>query len=286
VQEPGRHEFLSKHAGNRRPLSRSLIAVVGAVVVLGAGAGAAALGSAPQVPVSEPAMSAPQTRALRTQQAVQERRAQVMEASRSSQRTSLGADPADVRAAERGAAARARSLGRLEQAARERSEEIAAWRARQARLERQRELARQRALARQRRIERMNRWVVPVSDYEITATFGDGGGLWSSDHTGLDLAAPTGTPVGSAAEGEVASTEYDDDYGNMVIVTHDDGTQTWYCHMSSIAVSPGESVDPGSTVGYVGMTGNTTGPHLHLEVHPGGGAAVDPYTYLQERGAF
>jgi murein DD-endopeptidase MepM/ murein hydrolase activator NlpD len=280
---------LSKHAGPRRPPSRSLFALVGVAAALsaGAGAGAFALRSGDEWTTAEPTRSVAQVQAARAKRVMEERRAQVMEASRGYDRPELaGTDATDVRAAERRAAARARSLGRLARAAQERSDQIAQWRARQARLERQRELARQRALARQRRLERMNRWVVPVSDYEITATFGDSGGLWSSDHTGRDLEAAGDTPFAPAAAGEVTSTEYDESYGNMVIITHDDGTQTWYCHLSSILVSPGESVDPGSTVGTVGMTGNTTGPHLHLEVHPGGGAAVDPYAYLAERGAF
>ena len=131
----------------------------------------------------------------------------------------------------------------------------------------------------------MNRWVAPLSSYEITATFGDSGGLWSADHTGLDLAAPEGTSVMATAAGEVTSTTYDSSYGNQIVITHDDGTETWYCHLSSFYVSPGDSVDPGTTIGAVGSTGNATGPHLHLEVHPYGGAAVDPYAYLQERGA-
>jgi len=207
------------------------------------------------------------------------RRAQVMQASRSYQRTTMrGSAQRLERAAARDAAARSQSIRDLYEAAADRSAQIERERARQRRLERQRE-------ARQRRIEWMNRWVVPVSNYEITATFGDSGGLWSEDHTGLDFAAPEGTPVMATAAGEVTSTTYDSSYGNQIVVTHDDGTQTWYCHLSRFYVSPGDSVNAGTTIGAVGSTGNATGPHLHLEVHPYGGAAVDPYAYLQERGA-
>ena len=201
-----------------------------------------------------------------------------MRASRSQNRVDIRAEDRLARAATRGAKARAQAISDLAQAAADRSAQIERELARQRRLERQRE-------ARQRRIERMNRWVVPVSDYEITATFGAGGGLWASDHTGLDFAAPEGTPVMSTAAGEVTSMTYDSSYGNQIVVTHDDGTQTWYCHLSSFYVNTGESVIPGTTIGAVGSTGNTTGPHLHLEVHPYGGGAVDPYTYLQARGA-
>ena len=210
------------------------------------------------------------------------RRAEVVEASRGYARARLREAATDATLAQRGAERRARSLERLSAAAEARGAEL---RRELARARRQAERARQRELARQRRIEEMNRWVVPVSNYEITATFGAGGDLWSSDHTGLDFAAAEGTPVGSTASGEVTSTGWAGAYGNQVVVTHDDGTQTWYCHLSSIQVSSGESVGPGTTIGAVGATGNTTGPHLHLEVRPGGGSPVDPYAYLQEQGA-
>ncbi|MGH3356897.1 MAG: M23 family metallopeptidase [Nocardioidaceae bacterium] len=258
---------------------------VTAVVVAGVGAWDAA-GDRQVQALGTPEMSAAEAKVIRVRQAHAARRAEVQQASRSYTRTGLAqSERRTVRAAERDARVREASLTNLDRAANERSQEIREELQRQRRLERQRERERQRELARQRRIEAMNRWVVPVTGYEITATFGTGGGLWSSDHTGLDLAAAEGTPVGSTADGEVTSTEYDGAFGNKVVVTHDDGTQTWYCHLSSFAVGPGESVGPGTTIGYVGMTGNTTGPHLHLEVHPGGGGPVDPYSYLQERGA-
>jgi murein DD-endopeptidase MepM/ murein hydrolase activator NlpD len=129
-----------------------------------------------------------------------------------------------------------------------------------------------------------NLWVLPVSGYDLTATFGSGGSLWSSDHTGLDFAAAYGSPVVSVARGVVTEAAYAGAYGNRVIVTHPDGTETWYCHMDSFAVSEGESVDAGTQVGAIGMSGNTTGPHLHLEVRPGGGDPVDPYSALVVHG--
>jgi murein DD-endopeptidase MepM/ murein hydrolase activator NlpD len=129
-----------------------------------------------------------------------------------------------------------------------------------------------------------NLWVLPVSNYDITATFGSGGSLWSSDHTGLDFAAAYGSPVMSVAQGVVTEAAYAGAYGNRVIVTHPDGTETWYCHMDSFAVSEGESVDSGTQVGAVGMSGNTTGPHLHLEVRPSPDVPVDPYAVLSAHG--
>lgn len=129
-----------------------------------------------------------------------------------------------------------------------------------------------------------NLWVLPVSNYDITATFGSGGSLWSADHTGLDFAAAYGSPVVSVARGVVTEAAYAGAYGNRVIVTHPDGTETWYCHMDSFAVSEGEAVDSGTQVGAVGMSGNTTGPHLHLEVRPSPDVPVDPYTVLTAHG--
>jgi murein DD-endopeptidase MepM/ murein hydrolase activator NlpD len=127
-------------------------------------------------------------------------------------------------------------------------------------------------------------WVLPVEHYEITATFGSGGSLWSSDHTGLDFAAPIGTPIGAVAHGVVTEVGYAGAYGNRVIITHADGTETWYCHMNDFAVSSGEEVEAGETIGHIGITGNTTGPHLHLEVRPTPNVPVDPYTALISHG--
>jgi murein DD-endopeptidase MepM/ murein hydrolase activator NlpD len=131
---------------------------------------------------------------------------------------------------------------------------------------------------------RANMWVLPVNGYDITATFGDGGGLWSSDHTGLDFAAGYGAPVMSVAQGVVTEAGYAGAYGNRVIVTHEDGTETWYCHLNDYTVSDGEQVGPGTAIGHIGMTGNTTGPHLHFEVRPDPNTPVDPYTALTAHG--
>ncbi len=123
-----------------------------------------------------------------------------------------------------------------------------------------------------------------ISGYHITATFNQAGSRWSRNHTGLDFAAPIGTRIGSVMAGEVISAEFAGAYGRRVEVRHDDGTVTWYCHMSEFTVSVGDRIAAGDQVGSVGVTGNTTGPHLHFEVHPGGGDAVDPYPWLQDHG--
>lgn len=133
---------------------------------------------------------------------------------------------------------------------------------------------------------RRNQWVIPVAGYRLTARFGQISGLWSRGvHTGLDFAGPSGSTIVSVARGTVKSVGYQGGYGNRTIITLLDGTDIWYCHQSRITVSPGETVDPGQTIGYTGSTGNVTGPHLHLEVHPGGGGPIDPYTMLVQHGA-
>ncbi|WP_051276233.1 M23 family metallopeptidase [Marmoricola sp. URHB0036] len=125
-------------------------------------------------------------------------------------------------------------------------------------------------------------WVLPVVGYHLTGRFGQVSGLWSSTHTGLDFAAPEGTEIRSIGPGVVVSTAYDGAFGNKTVVRLDDGTVLWYCHQSEFGVDPGQRVKPGDLIGYVGSTGNTTGPHLHLEVHPRGGDAIDPEVWLPE----
>nr|WP_246283892.1 M23 family metallopeptidase [Nocardioides perillae] len=141
----------------------------------------------------------------------------------------------------------------------------------------------QRAVARSTYLTE-NRWVLPMTGYRITATFGQSSYLWSTVHTGVDLAAATGVPIATVGAGEVVSAGYDGSYGNKVVVRHDDGTETWYAHMDSIGVTTGQQVEAGQGVGTVGSTGNVTGPHLHLEFRPGGGAPVDPQTALAALG--
>lgn len=125
--------------------------------------------------------------------------------------------------------------------------------------------------------ELANQWVVPVAGYRLTARFGQSSGLWSSGrHTGLDFAGPSGSTIVSIASGTVKSAGYEGAYGNKTVIVLEDGTEIWYAHQSRIAVSPGDTVRPGDTIGYTGSTGKVTGPHLHLEVRPGGGGPVDP----------
>jgi murein DD-endopeptidase MepM/ murein hydrolase activator NlpD len=125
-------------------------------------------------------------------------------------------------------------------------------------------------------------WELPVVGYHLTGRFGQSSGLWASTHTGLDFAAAEGTRIRSIGPGVVISTAYDGAFGNKTVVRLDDGTVLWYCHQSDFGVNPGQRVKPGDLIGYVGSTGNTTGPHLHLEVHPRDGKAIDPEAWLPE----
>ncbi|WP_432888274.1 M23 family metallopeptidase [Kribbella sp. CA-245084] len=129
--------------------------------------------------------------------------------------------------------------------------------------------------------ESATRCQIMVTGYHITATFGQGGSRWAHNHTGLDFAAPIGTRIGAVMKGVVIFADWAGPYGRQVQVRHEDGTVTWYNHMSKFSVTVGETVYAGDQVGAVGMTGNTTGPHLHFEVHPDGGTAVDPDPWLR-----
>lgn len=130
-----------------------------------------------------------------------------------------------------------------------------------------------------------NAWVLPVTSYRLTNRYGAAKSYYSSGyHTGLDFAAPSGTPIRAVAGGTVIEAGYDGAYGNKTVVTLEDGTELWYAHQTSYAVSVGDTVRSGEVIGYVGSTGNSTGPHLHLEVRPGAGDPVDPYAALVANG--
>ncbi|MGW3866310.1 M23 family metallopeptidase [Streptomyces sp. NPDC005047] len=128
-------------------------------------------------------------------------------------------------------------------------------------------------------------FTLPTSSYTISSTFGQAGAYWSSGHhTGLDFAAPTGTLLKAVHSGTITSAGWDGSYGYKTVLTLDDGTEIWYAHQSSISVSVGQEVTTGDVIGRVGATGNVTGAHLHMEVHPGGGSGIDPMAWLQSKG--
>ena len=100
-------------------------------------------------------------------------------------------------------------------------------------------------------------------------------------HKGVDLAAPTGTPVYATADGMIGRAEYSRSYGLVIYADHGAGLETRYAHLSKLAVAEGERVRKGDLIGYVGSTGRSTGPHLHYEVRKDG-VAVNPIPYMVE----
>jgi murein DD-endopeptidase MepM/ murein hydrolase activator NlpD len=116
----------------------------------------------------------------------------------------------------------------------------------------------------------------------LTSPFG-----WRSDpisgnrrfHAAIDLAAPTGTPIKAAMDGRVSTVGYNSVYGKYIIISHGNGFQTWYAHMSVTSVAQGASVRQGARIGEVGSTGYSTGPHLHFAVYKNG-KPVNPLEVL------
>jgi murein DD-endopeptidase MepM/ murein hydrolase activator NlpD len=98
-------------------------------------------------------------------------------------------------------------------------------------------------------------------------------------HTGIDLAAPTGTPVYATADGMVSRADWYSSYGLYISLEHGASLQTRYAHLSRLAVASGDVVKKGDLIGYVGSTGRSTGPHLHYEVRVDG-VAVNPIPYM------
>lgn len=110
----------------------------------------------------------------------------------------------------------------------------------------------------------------------ITSRFGTRRG---GTHTGLDIATSTGTAIAAAAGGTVTYSGYKGSYGYLVVISHGNGVETYYAHCSRLYVSAGMSVSQGQTIAAVGSTGNSTGPHLHLEIRLNG-VALNPQNYL------
>ncbi|MFM7378964.1 MAG: M23 family metallopeptidase [Erythrobacter sp.] len=125
---------------------------------------------------------------------------------------------------------------------------------------------------------------MPVEGAALTSGFGMRahpvlGGM--RKHTGIDLAAPTGTPVYATADGIVSRADWFGGYGLYISVEHGASMQTRFGHLSRLAVAAGDSVKKGDLIGYVGSTGRSTGPHLHYEVRVEG-IAVNPIPYMVE----
>jgi hypothetical protein len=125
--------------------------------------------------------------------------------------------------------------------------------------------------------------VMPVDGARLTSGFG---ARWGTFHYGIDLAAPMHTPEYAAADGVVLRAGSASGFGLAVYVLHESGDVTVYGHMDEILVSPGDYVEAGDTIALLGNTGQSTGPHLHFEVHQGGegGTKIDPIGWLRDRG--
>lgn len=119
---------------------------------------------------------------------------------------------------------------------------------------------------------------IPVTG-SISSRFGSRGASRSTIHTGLDISTSQGTGIRPISAGTVTYSAYKGSYGNLIIIDHGNGVQSYYAHCSALYVSVGQSVDTSTTIGAVGSTGNSTGPHLHLEIRIGG-EPVNPQNYL------
>lgn len=126
--------------------------------------------------------------------------------------------------------------------------------------------------------------VFPIDGARLTSRFGP---RWGTTHRGIDLAAPMLTPEYAAVDGVVLRAGAASGFGLAVYILTEDGDVMVYGHMEKITVEPGQYVEAGETVALVGNRGQSTGPHLHFEVRQGGenGTAVDPLSWLEERGA-
>ena len=120
--------------------------------------------------------------------------------------------------------------------------------------------------------------VTPIEG-RITSRYGARSSIRKSTHTGLDISAVQGTDIKVVADGTVTFASYNGSYGKLVKVDHGNGVETWYAHTSKMYVNVGDSVKAGDVIAAVGSTGNSTGPHLHLEIRVDG-EHVNPQDYL------
>ncbi|MBU6532675.1 M23 family metallopeptidase [Streptomyces mayonensis] len=151
-------------------------------------------------------------------------------------------------------------------------------------LKAEQEAEKKRAAEEAARKERLRpKFALPVAQHGLSAYYGQAGINWMSVHSGIDFPVSYGTKVMAATDGTVR-TQYNSAYGNMMILTAKDGTETWYCHLSSYQVPSGTTVKAGDAIAFSGNSGNSTGPHLHFEVRPAGGSAIDPLSWLRSHG--
>jgi murein DD-endopeptidase MepM/ murein hydrolase activator NlpD len=127
------------------------------------------------------------------------------------------------------------------------------------------------------------KWVRPIRVWDITSWFGP---RWGTQHDGIDLGAPTGTPLYALSKGKVLKAGWENSFGNKVEIQYWDGSVIWYGHMSRIDIHAGQTVMPGQQVGAVGNTGHSFGSHLHFEVQaaPTGDTPLNPVPWLKSHG--
>ncbi|WP_329034803.1 M23 family metallopeptidase [Streptomyces sp. NBC_01725] len=134
-------------------------------------------------------------------------------------------------------------------------------------------------------------WAKPVSKYTLSATYGRGGGMWASKHSGQDFAVSVGTNVKAVHTGTVVKAGPNGAgdgpaYGNAIVVKHGTGSSakySQYAHLSKVKVHAGQKVDKGQSIALSGNTGNSSGPHLHFEIRttPNYGSAINPVSFLR-----
>ncbi|MFI9150658.1 M23 family metallopeptidase [Streptomyces sp. NPDC053367] len=298
----GRHRVAKQRGGLARS---STVLGVGVIAAVGAGGMASAQSGKPPVAISMPDLPSIGSLISDGDAPAEETTEAVAPLS------SLGTDTADTATegtADAGEALRARIMAQAAQqqdqadtkaaeaaqaAAQAAAEKAAAEAAAQAEKEAEAKAAAAKAAAEEearkkaeaeRLAELARQYTLPTSSYTITSTYGQAGSMWSSGyHTGLDFAAPTGTPIKAVHTGTITEAGWSGSYGYSTVLTLEDGTEIRYAHQSSINVSVGQQVNTGDVIGRVGATGNVTGPHLHLEVHIDG-AGVDPMAWLRDRG--
>ncbi|MHB9759837.1 M23 family metallopeptidase [Streptomyces sp. BYX5S] len=306
----GRHRVARQRGGFARS---STVLGVGVIAAVGAGGIATAQGGKPPVQISMPDLSAvkdslPEAKSLPGVGSLISDDSDSGSGATASPLSGAGITQADAADGRTGAgeALRARIMQQAETqqdaadaAAKQAAEEAAAKQAAEEAAAKQ-DAAKAKELAEKKKAEEEARrkaeaerlaklarsYKLPVASYTLSGTFGQPGSMWSSGyHTGLDFAASTGTPIRAIHSGTVTEAGWAGAYGYRTVLTLDDGTELWFCHQSSLNVSVGQKVTTGDVIGRVGATGNVTGPHLHLEVHPDGqSTGVDPAAWLRDKG--
>ncbi|GGV39581.1 M23 family metallopeptidase [Streptomyces spectabilis] len=190
------------------------------------------------------------------------------------------ADDAQRRQAEDAAVTKAAATARSQQ-----GKAAAEAKAKAAEEKREKEEAARKKREAERLAKLAKSYTLPASSYVLTSHFGDSGSMWSSgQHTGLDFAGSSGSPLKAVHSGTITEAGWAGAYGYRTVLKLDDGTEIWYCHQSSLSVSVGQKVSTGDVIGRMGGTGNVTGVHLHLEVRTSGGGAIDPLSWLRGKG--